>query len=193
METLKLDATATEHWQSLVKEAGRAAERELDEQLESYLVFLLMRFTRRPQIVGRILSTDYLRGMQARGRLRNSALRDVGDRCLLHAGLFAEQAKRRMLRVSYFVDLGRSAYDQLDMRSPRHERGLYGTLSRRFVILMDVLQSIRGFAGNGNGLDPLSAFELWCETGGTGAMRTLGGVTKGIPVGWGQTAPATRH
>jgi hypothetical protein len=68
--------------------------------------------------------------------VRNNALRDVGDQCLLVAGVFPHQAERRMVRLSYFVALGQSAYEQLSRFLGRSTAQLYGELSSTFVSLM---------------------------------------------------------
>jgi hypothetical protein len=52
MKQLILDSTPLAQWKSLVHEAQASCDRQLDEALESYLVFLLMRFTRKPHCVG---------------------------------------------------------------------------------------------------------------------------------------------
>ena len=113
MRRLILEPTTQAQWQTLLHEAQSACDRELDETLESYLVFLLMRFTARPHCMSRVMAEDYLNSQAASGEQRVGQLRDVGDHCLLFSGLFPQLAERRLVRVSYFVDLGRSSYQQL--------------------------------------------------------------------------------
>ena len=52
MSELLIQTSATAEWLSLVTEAESAAELHLDEDMQSYLVFLLMRFTERPELAG---------------------------------------------------------------------------------------------------------------------------------------------
>ena len=68
MAQLILEPTSTAQWHALVSEAEAVAERQLDETLESYLVFLLMRFASRPDLASRALAIDYLRGSAASGQ-----------------------------------------------------------------------------------------------------------------------------
>lgn len=178
MATLVTHPTASAQWHALVNDAERAAACPLVEELESYLVLLLMRFTRRPEMVGNALALDYLNGMLAQGRSRQDSLRDVGDQCLLYSGLFPQQAARRQVKISYFVDLGRSAYQQLSTTLASSYAELYVHLSQDFVSLMDVLHAIRSLGSDLPRLDPFSAYELWADTGSRQAYRALRAVSQ---------------
>ncbi len=173
--------TATSHWQKLVHEAQQTAGIELDEQLESYLVFLLMRFTGDVHMAARVMALDYLEGMLAAGRERHERLRDVGDHCLLVSGLFPRRAERRRVKVSYFVRLGRAAYADLGARLEAGLAELYHDLARGFVALMDTLQAVRRM-GAEPALEPLQALELWADTGSTEALQSVTTHTGSVPV-----------
>ena len=88
MPSLVLHPTSTSQWHELVREAASTAEHRLDEELESYLVFLLMRFVTNRAIASRILAEEYLQGQLESGSVRREKLRDVGDQCLLFVGAF---------------------------------------------------------------------------------------------------------
>lgn len=182
MKTLITRPTDSAQWQALVAEAESLAACPLVEEMESYLVFLLMRFSRKPEMVGSILALEYLQGMLASGHVKQDRLRDVGDQCLLYSGLFPQQAGRRHVRVSYFVDLGRSAYQQLSEVMSRSYAGLYAHLSHDFVALMDVLHAIRRLGGDVPCLSPLPAYELWNDTGSRQAYQTLRQASHGHPI-----------
>jgi hypothetical protein len=168
-------------WQKLVSEAEAHNGVALDEELESYLVFTLMRFSQRPEMAARIMALDYLEAMHQAGSLSHVQLRDVGDQCLLLAGLFPHRAKRRRVKVSYYVDLGRSAYQHL-AHSLANMTTLYTHLATKFVEAMDTLQAIRQLDMGCQQLDPLSAFELWQDTGSNAARNSLQTVSESIPV-----------
>ena len=177
-------ASATSQWQGLVREAQRAAQTELDEQLESYLVFLLMRFMGDTRVAARVLALDYLEGMQAAGSERQLRLRDVGDRCLLVSGLFPQRAVRRRVSVGYFVRLGRGAYGHLAERLESSLADLYIRLEKGFVVLMDTLHALRDLDVETRApvLTPLQAFDLWQETGSRSALRELRLATRAVTV-----------
>ena len=110
MESLVIQPSATAQWHALVGEAEQACATRLGEELESYLVFLLMRYTESPEIANSVLALDYLHSMEAIGHLRETQLREVGDKCLLYSGLFPARAERRRVNSSYYVKLGMGAY-----------------------------------------------------------------------------------
>jgi hypothetical protein len=179
MTTLVLQPTDTAQWHALVAEAQQACQHNLDEPLESYLVFMLMRFTERADLVARAMALEFL-DAQTDGSQKPDRLREVGDKCLLFSGFFPQLAERRLVRVSYFVRLGRSAYRQLATLVDRETDQLYAHLAEAFVPVMDVLQAMRGLSGKPV-LGPLAAAELWVDTGSRVAFRTLGEVTSGLP------------
>lgn len=182
MAELVVHTSATAEWLSLVNEAESAAALHLDEEIQSYLVFLLMRFTGKPELAASILAVEYLQSMQSSGRGGRDQLRDVGDKCLLYSGLFPKQAERRRVKISYFVDLGRSAYQQLSDRMEHNTAAIYHRLAGAFVSLMDVLQTMRALGSPANQIDPFHAFELWRDTGSQAALRTLHKTTRATPL-----------
>lgn len=171
MTTLVLQPTDLAQWHALVSEAQLACECNLDESLESYLVFLLMRFADRPELARKIMALEFLRAQQADAR-QAGCLRDVGDQCLLFSGLFPQIAEKRLVRVSYFVNIGRSAYDQLSSLVDQQSERLFSNLADGFVAIMDVLHAMRGLSG-APVLQPLAAAELWADTGSRSAWNAL--------------------
>ena len=181
MSELILEGTATADWQRLVHEAAEAATHELDETLESYLVLLLSRSLRDVHALHRVMAVEYLEGLLASGQLRSLKLRDVGDHCLLLAGLFPQRAERRLVRVGYFVELGRAAYRELSEALSQGTARLYHELAQAFVALMEVLQAMREMGGTPC-LSPINALELWQDTGSPRALRNLEHYTGALPV-----------
>jgi hypothetical protein len=188
--TLATEKTATEQWQELVKEAEAFNGVILDEELESYLVFLLMRYMQKPEMVARVLALDYLNGSQTQGSERSEAMRDVGDQCLLFSGLFPNRARRRNVKVSYYVTLGQSAYHHLSGLTQAALSSMYDNLARSFVDLMDTLLAIRNMQTDQTLFEPIIAFELWQDTRSKQARQTLGAVTSASCL---DIKPARRH
>ncbi len=168
-------------WQALVAEAEKHAGIRLDEELESYLVFTLMRWLRRPDMAQRILALEFLESFHQQAAQRSESLRDVGDQCLLFSGLFPQRAERRRVRVSYYVDLGRSAYRNLAEGLTELAR-LFERMAEEFVSAMDILQAIRAVAGEPVGLSPLQAHDLWSATGSVTARAELARHTGAQPI-----------
>ena len=137
------DVPQTALWVDLVREAEDGAAIRLDEELESYLVFVLMGHTRDSQLHGNIMALDYLRARAQRGTQRKQELREVGDRCLLLAGLYPEQAERRMVSIDYFLAMGSHAYDELSVALKAAVADLYSHLAKAFARLVRVLMELR--------------------------------------------------
>lgn len=179
MRDIKLQPTAAAQWHALVCEAEHKAHHQLGEDVQSYLVFLLQRFLSKPEIASRILALDYLAGLLASGHQQHDKLRDVGDICLLYAGLYPQLARRRRVSVNYYVDLGIGAYYQLHSAASHSLGRLYAQLCERFVPAMDVLQAIRCLGSDTPALDPLTAFDLWENTNSQQARKTLAEISTG--------------
>lgn len=160
MTSLVLNTSSTAQWHDLVKDAQQITKNTLNEALESYLVFLLMRFISKPEIASTILALDYLNSLIETKRKRQEQLRDIGDQCLLFSGLFPQRAEKKRVKISYFVHLGQNAYSEL-----AHTDQLYSELSYRFVELMDTLYAMRKLGDNHPELSPLQAYDLWLDTG----------------------------
>lgn len=174
------DNSQLSQWHSLVNDAEQAAGVSLEPDLESYLVFTLMRYLSRPDMAQRVLALDYLQAAHCQGREQQDRLRDVGDQCLLYSGLFPRRAERRRVRISYYVDLGRTAYHHLGS-SRVALSSLYAELAHAFVSAMDVLQAIRGMREEQR-LDPLNCLDLWQDTGSAMARQALADITDATPL-----------
>ena len=142
MREYVIHPTSIAQWHSLVCEAEQAAKIYLDEELQSYLVFALMRFLNKPDIAGKILALDYIESLLSSGQRKQNQLRDVGDVCLIHAGLFPRRAKRKRVSDSYFVELGSGAYHHLSEVVENKLAELYHRLSLSFVPIRDLLNTM---------------------------------------------------
>lgn len=165
-------------WYEIVHDAEKSCSVTLQQEVESYMVFLLMRYLRRPELVSRVMATCFLEALQAPMAARNEYLRTVGDQCLLLAGLYPGVAQKRRVRIGYFVGLGKSAY----VASSASADDLYAQLGGQFVPLMDVLQSVRRSDPRFPDLLPIQAMELWSETGSQRALAILRQYTGAMPL-----------
>ena len=182
MSRIILEPTATAQWQSLVKEAENSSKLLLNEELESYLVFLLIRFTEQTDLAKSVLALEFLENSRALSQKQKNELRDVGDKCLLISGLFPGRAQRRRVKISYFVDLGQDAYGLLSLHCKQELATLFRALGEGFVSLMDILHVVREISCESERLTPLQADELWQDTASPHALSVLKSYTKAIPV-----------
>lgn len=166
-----LDSSELSQWHKLVREAEQDYGCHLDEAMQSYLVFTLMRFAKNSQLNSHALALDYLNTHHLSGHLRNEQLRDIGDQCLLVSGLYPRSAEKRQVGVTYYVDLGRSAYHHISTVTQKGIAELYQQLSESFVLLMDLLQTIRQYSSPA--LQPIAAMDLWQQTGSRAAFKQI--------------------
>ena len=143
MKTLILHPTEMSQWQALVYDAQATTALMLNENTESYLVFLLMRYTQGPKLIESVIALDFLESLQKTKHRQLDLLRDVGDKSLLFCGLFPGVAKRRQLSLDYFVDMGQSAYLSLSELHQSADAKLYSQLSEQFIVMKDILTAMR--------------------------------------------------
>jgi hypothetical protein len=175
MSTLMVASTETFQWHSLITEAEDTSLIALSEDAESHLVFLLSRFVTHPEIANSVLGLEYLESMHSHLHLRQYLLQEVGDKCLLMAGLFPSRSRKKLVKISYFVHIGQNAYATIGNLSSRAGiRGLYTHLSQAFVPMMDVLQTTRELGeGSHSQLNLFDAYDLWYDTKSAHALKTI--------------------
>lgn len=189
MSRIILTSSSTAQWHKLVHDGELASDIRLGEELESYLVFLLMRYLEKPELMSRIMALEFIQGLESTGQLKQEQLRDVGDSCLLFSGFFPKIADKRRVNVSYYVGIGQTAYHYLAESCQQKMSELFHKIGDGFIRLMDVLQAIRSLEKI-NLLSPLEAYDLWQTTGSTQAYKSLQSVTMSVPI---QTSSDVKH
>jgi len=184
-----LEPSEISQWHKLVEDAESDYGQQLDETMQSYLVFTLMRFAKDQQLNVNALALDYLSSHQLPKQLRNERLRDIGDQCLLVSGLYPQTAVKRQVGVAYYVDLGRSAYHHISTVAQQGIAELYQQLAESFILLMDLLQIIRQYSSPA--LEPIAALELWQRTGSRAAYSQIS--DSGLPLHEGVIESTNRH
>lgn len=144
MTTMILHPTDVSQWYTLVSEAELTTSFMLDEALESYLVFLLMRFSRTTDWIESVLALDYLELVHVPRLKQYERLRQLGDKSLLFSGLFSELADQRHVKLEYYTEMGRLAYLRASEMHIQDSSELYFNLSEQFVALQSILKSLRG-------------------------------------------------
>lgn len=141
MNRLILHPTEMSQWHALLNEAQAMTQIILDEVSESYLVFLLMRFSKQASLAQSIIALDFFESMQSHGKHHIEKLRDVGDKSLLFCGFFPGMAKKRGLSLNYYTDIGQSAYLTLSSHDTS-QSSLYAQLSAEFLSLTEILKAV---------------------------------------------------
>ena len=143
MGKLILHPTDISQWYTLVNEAQTASHLVLNEDTESYLVFLLMRFSQVSSLIESVIALDFLESMHMSGKQQVDHLREVGDKSLLFCGLFPGMAARRHVSLDYFSEMGQAAYLSVSELQHSDSAHLYGELSAKFITMQHILQAMR--------------------------------------------------
>lgn len=141
MKKIDIQPTATASWHRLIRQAQAQRHITLGEALESYLVFLLMRFTDQSDFANSIIAIDFLESFRA--CRPDDHFQEVGDKCLLLSGLFPERAKKLNVNIDYFNRIGQSAYANLIEDFCFVQDDLYRELTQEFITLRDTLETMR--------------------------------------------------
>lgn len=137
-----------QEWVMFVKKGENRAEIPLGVELESFLVFTLMRFTQRVDFFSFNLGVEYLNAISDQHvRRQGLSLSEIADMCLIHAGLFPERYKKIGIHPSYFRNIGCSALDSLASTFARRKQkghaSLYKTARDAFPFMAEVLLATR--------------------------------------------------
>lgn len=143
MKSLVLHPTDMSQWHAMVYDAQVTTQIILTENTESYLVFMLMRFTQTTQLLESVVAMDFLEAMQLSGKRRVEQLQAVGDKSLILCGLFPGLADKRRVGLDYFSDMGQSAYLTVSELHESQLADLYYQLGHQFINLRQILQAMR--------------------------------------------------
>ena len=193
MSRIEIHTSEMSAWYTLVEKARQSSTITLNDELQSYLVFLLMRFMKEPTILSDALALEYLENIHKNQSQNLKTLRDVGDKCLLLTGLFPERAKRRRVEISYYVKLGQAAYSTISEQDKTVLSQLYATIGQQFVGLMDVLHAMRTLDNNHFSLDLFQAEELFSTHQSHHAFKILQKTTQGFFIPRNDLDPTIKH
>lgn len=142
MQALILHPTDICQWHAIIGEAQQHSQVLLSEDMESYLVFLLMRFCKQEKLIESVIALDFLDSMQGLNKTRVEKLQAIGDKSLLFCSLFPGMAIKRRVNLNYFADLGQSAYYTAAAHNEHPFATLFAKLSSQFLELKQVLQAL---------------------------------------------------
>lgn len=139
--------TQTGLWVDLLKEAEDRAQIKLTENQESYLVFMLMRFIAKCELLSTTLALQYLESMLERRKVQEVMLADTADTSLIFAGLFPERSKKLNVSSAYFMNISRSCFlglaDLCENMKHKGEATLYREIGTNIEKLTHVLYCTR--------------------------------------------------
>lgn len=161
-------------WHALMTKSQLVSKIQLPHPVDVYLSDLVIRTMQARAVAGEQAYETLIACSE------QNDLHQLGDECLVLAGLMPERAIQEEIPVSYFVNVAYRAYSQLG--DDCGER-IYTALAENLIDCIDVLHTLRELEVGGSCIDPLNAFELWEETGSRHAWQCLGRLTDALPAG----------
>ena len=177
---LDLLTSPSEFFHGKITEASNHLRVKLDERVEFYLVNLLTRFISSDAIAGDgetsddVLSTPLAmmlkRAMEAPPELRPQIYRHMGDSSLYVSGFFQDYFNRKCFDISYYMDMGASAYKQASELSKSQSRddALHETLemlAKNFSVVVDVVAQASDSSALQQDTTLLSLYDRWNRSG----------------------------
>jgi hypothetical protein len=117
----------------------------------------------------------YCRAIQADETQRILLLRRLGDFSLYITGFFPASLTRQLVDISYYIQMGESAYGDLSSLLARHAAfsEIYADLARRFTSYVDILSEVSEKSAFKRDSDLLRLYETWLKTGSKRARQLL--------------------
>jgi len=166
--TPNIQPTQEALWHELISDAEKSSDQRLEDDLKSYLVCLLMRFLKKPDMISGAIALEYLNNFLEFGEIRKNGLRDIGDKCLIFSGFFPKQTRKRRVSADYFISIGQSAYlglsEEFEKNNAQGLSDLYMLASRKFITMATILMSAKMLNEEEEFIDPLLSHELWERT-----------------------------
>lgn len=161
-------ASTRELFGELVTEASRELGQEPSPLASSYLVDLLdarVRVAVPPDPGGpappQSLAEALVEALLAEGAEALVRLRALGDRALFHAGFFGPSLRRRTVGVSYYSDIGATAYERVSRGTGSV---LFEELAFGFADFVEILSEVGERARGRRSLDLLRLYDRYRET-----------------------------
>ena len=141
----QFEPTEIAEWRKLVVEGEQRVGFQPTELVENYMVITLNAHTTNTSIASAVIAYDFLENVHVGSAKNAYELRDVGDRCLILAGLFPDRAKRKNVSKDYFKNLGENAYYVLSFAKLPWEcdQTLFYQLFDNFEALIQILKAMR--------------------------------------------------
>lgn len=172
-----------EYFRDLVREAVDHQKIKVPQGVEFYLVNLLKDCAKTEDLYGappegfkeEPLAFLFARALQAEINLRIKLLKRLGDFSLYISGFFPASLTRQLVDVSYYIQMGESAYGSLSRLLVRQAAfaEIFDDLARRFVAYVDVLTEVSERSALRSDADLLRLYEMWLKTGSERAKKLL--------------------
>lgn len=180
----ELIADSRGFFEEVVSEALDRKKIKIQPVVSNYLVDLLKRYLitenlfdsedgsgrkRRSTLAEMFLKSSHLSPAQ-----RVETLKRLGDTSLYISGFFAPSLQRKVVDVSYYVDMGMSAYGTLaEMVREDTFAAVYSEMERKFTEFVDAFSFISLQTMSRQPADLMTLFSLYLETGSEWAHQEI--------------------
>ncbi len=186
VSTEMLVVSPEEYFHQAVSSAISELKVETSDQAEAYVTNLLSHFISTDNLYPKCQSEDKeeettlaLRFLNALndefGQIDQEQFRQLGDFSLYIAGFFHESLKGKVVDISYYINMGRTAY-RMVAQSPKYssQNELFEELGDKFDSLVDVLGQVSiemNLRGDNKSL--LKVYNMWVQTGSVRLEKQL--------------------
>ena len=120
------------------------------------------------------LAEIYLKAMNSEPSVRIDLLKKLGDTSLYITGFFGESLNRKIIDISYYVNMGESAFSSLAQEVDEEVySSLYSDFSKQFIKYMEVLNYISKQTDLQKDSNLLKLYENYQKTGSDLMRDTL--------------------
>lgn len=146
-------ATLLDFFRQELELAGRMLGVQTSDETRAYVIHMLDGYTRTTPTNTAQLGFDRAAALMlsdavySAGEHRIEAYRQLGDACLYNCGFFLARLTRRHMRVEYYQQIGRAAYDRLSALFAAKPGGdlfgaIFDELAAQFEVMTKVLQQM---------------------------------------------------
>jgi hypothetical protein len=177
---LDLLTSPSEFFHKKITEASTHLRVKLDERVEFYLVNLLTKFVSSEVIAGDGVATDDVlstplalmlkKAVEAPTEVKPQIYRHLGDSSLYVSGFFQDYFNRKCFDISYYMEMGASAYGQASALSRGQSRddALQETLdmlAKNFALIVDVVAQASDSSALHQDTTLLNLYDRWNRSG----------------------------
>lgn len=178
--SLDLLMSPSEFFHGKITEASRHLNIELEDHVEFYLVNLLTSFvapsTKTPEnepaedLLTTPLAFLLKKAIEAPSDKQPYLYRRLGDASLYVSGFFQDYFNKKTFDISYYMNMGASAYDQASSLTKGQQRDdrLHTTLislSRKFSVIVDIVAQASDSTAMHHDKDLLAIYDRWNRSG----------------------------
>jgi hypothetical protein len=170
-----------EYFGGLVTQALQSQKAQTLPVVEQYIIGLLLEYSRTenlyPKDQEEILAFRWLHALTAELGEKVKSLKQMGDFTLFISGFFPDSLSRKLIDVDYYMALGGRAYGTLSQifadYHPIQREELFGDLSNRFPLFVDVLSEVSERSSISTDIGLLRLYERWIRTRSERLARML--------------------